>query len=589
MQVRQYFASKENDSDPVLANLDGTNGRMLSMMIEHTVAVHQLDANVQRTLSLINLLKEGMEMHAIIDCGALLAGVDLYELSTHILSFLHVKNFGGVLFYDSVRHNECVILERSGRILRKDISPIKEDNVFAIFDEPRCRGTDLKLRFNTVALMTLAPKICKDKIMQAAGRLRRLGRSQKLVIAGGADVFSKLPGNSASSSCIPSWGEKKCFDASVLQVLAWAMKNTVDATAVGLLNWSNQCLFFASTFDKNPKLSITDELLELQDMYGKPFVEQTVLTLSSDAYQYHMKRTGGEKALHGSVKGMVDLMQKQVNEYGKEFTFSARGCDEECERELEMEIEEEEELEVEVPMMTPLQERSWDYTSALSCQSPTQLSSIAGIKALSTVIATTIKPASVAKIKWCKKLYCTNNFAQTITSQDKSSFNRFLRVVNFLLSFPNGDHLLLSEFEANSFLKLLWDYNTRPPKEGPHLLVHSCFLRHSLDNMTEISLQCTTQKSGYLSKALGKDRRIKADSTISDISMASLQLFAGETSYETEKRKEALKSILRIRKSSEALFCPRAETERLVEMRGLAKLYPYSVLEAVGNELLCEL
>lgn len=44
-----------------------------------------------------------------------------------------------------------------------------------LFDEARCRGADLQLRADAVGLLTLGPATCKDKLMQAAGRMRKLG------------------------------------------------------------------------------------------------------------------------------------------------------------------------------------------------------------------------------------------------------------------------------------------------------------------------------------------------------------------------------------------------------------------------------
>ena len=77
---------------------------------------------------------------------------------------------------------------------------------------------------------------------------------------------------------------------------------------------------------------------------------------------------------------------------------------------------------------------------------------------------------------------------------------------------------------------------------------------------------------------------------ISNDCMVSLQLFAGESTYATEGRKEALKSLLRVCQSKEgAKFCPSTEAGRIVEMRGLGKTYPYSDLEALCEQLMCEL
>jgi len=62
-----------------------------------------------------------------------------------------------------------------------------------IFDEARTRGADLKMNSDVIAAISLGPHMTKDKFMQAAGRLRRLGRDQKLIIMATHDIFSSFP------------------------------------------------------------------------------------------------------------------------------------------------------------------------------------------------------------------------------------------------------------------------------------------------------------------------------------------------------------------------------------------------------------
>ena len=59
---------------------------------------------------------------------------------------------------------------------------IPDHETFVLFDEARTRGADLKMSADVVAAISLGPKMTKDKFMQAAGRLRKLGRDQKLII-----------------------------------------------------------------------------------------------------------------------------------------------------------------------------------------------------------------------------------------------------------------------------------------------------------------------------------------------------------------------------------------------------------------------
>jgi hypothetical protein len=69
---------------------------------------------------------------------------------------------------------------RTGLHSPKEVSPIHERDSFVIFDEARSRGADMKLAPNAYAAITLGLKLTKDKLMQGAGRMRQLGKGQRL-------------------------------------------------------------------------------------------------------------------------------------------------------------------------------------------------------------------------------------------------------------------------------------------------------------------------------------------------------------------------------------------------------------------------
>ena len=328
--VKQYIPG--SSADPTLQDIASTNGRMLDVILKRTLGVYQLPGN-QTIVDYI--CSSPQELHAIIDCGALLAGVDLPMLSVKLLSTLPRDQIDGILFFDN-EVRDWVILERSGRQYPKDLSPVEEDRVFAVFDEPRCRGTDLKLRADAVAVLTLGPGLCKDKLLQGAGRLRKLDRSQKLVIVGGADTFTKM--HELQSRKRTETVKHQCN--STAHMLAWLVNNTVDVTALGLNNWANQGLFHCTISEKDPKLAVTDEKVQLEEMYGTQFGTKSVVESFDRIVEYHMSRTGGRELLSDNMASMVDSISLQIKSYGKDFKFHVNGCDEECERELELEIEE---------------------------------------------------------------------------------------------------------------------------------------------------------------------------------------------------------------------------------------------------------
>jgi hypothetical protein len=64
-------------------------------------------------------------------------------------------------------------------------SPIREHESFVIYDESHCRGADMKFNSSTFCL---GPRMCKDKMMQAACRLRRLVEGQSLDFASTKEI-----------------------------------------------------------------------------------------------------------------------------------------------------------------------------------------------------------------------------------------------------------------------------------------------------------------------------------------------------------------------------------------------------------------
>ncbi len=108
-----------------------------------------------------------------------------------------------VIYFDT-RLGSWVVRERSGAVTPELSSPIPESDAFVIFGERHCRGSDMKLRRDASAMLSLGPKMQKDAFMQAAGRLRKLGRSQTITIVALPDVHNSIcEFAAASESSLP--------------------------------------------------------------------------------------------------------------------------------------------------------------------------------------------------------------------------------------------------------------------------------------------------------------------------------------------------------------------------------------------------
>ena len=97
----------------------------------------------------------------------------------------------GIIYFD-IQLNGWWVRDEFNRSWPKHASPIHERDGFVYFDESRTRGADMRLNSNARAVLTLGPDMCKDKLMQAAGRMRMLEHGQQLLLVAGNDVASKV-------------------------------------------------------------------------------------------------------------------------------------------------------------------------------------------------------------------------------------------------------------------------------------------------------------------------------------------------------------------------------------------------------------
>jgi hypothetical protein len=83
----------------------------------------------------------------------------------HLLERLDATRFRGVCFYSSST-KQWMIQDSQGRCSAKSKSHLQEADCFVVFDDARCRGADLRLRQSALGLLTVAPGLQKDKLMQ---------------------------------------------------------------------------------------------------------------------------------------------------------------------------------------------------------------------------------------------------------------------------------------------------------------------------------------------------------------------------------------------------------------------------------------
>ena len=566
LQIKQYLPW--NTTDIIWRNLLSTNGRMLDIMINKTISCGELEEGLthQTLLSFIKAVASDKKSNidALIDSGALLAGRSNVDVAQFIMSECLSQadaRLRGVTFFDESK-DAWMTLETSGKCVTKDQSPLMEKETFALFDEPRCRGVDLKLRSDAVALLTLGQNMCKDKVMQAAGRMRQLSRGQKLMIAGESKIFEEIRRINTSLYSSRNSKEKICqFPAvavNVKHVLSWIMHNTVESIWKGVGVWSEQGIFYAA--GTRPEHYVLEENMELSDFYGRPIHEIPVSDLAVAAKKVHCTRTNGGDEL------MMNKIINRSNDLGTSYKVMRTGADEECERELEREVEEEEEEQVEYMRMSAYSEVDWDYSiifrSDLTAQLPVTVHNI------SFIMHHHMSCKSLARIDWSKKAFCTDNFIRTIQFTGKQ--DDFLRIPDSFVCFPSGELLLLSDQEANKVLPLFQSRKTFTSTDN-YYFGHYAF---KSDPSQIPFLGC------------GKNYTVPNDIA------CSLKLLNGETMYPGTQRpvlKAMLSHVKECTTSGKfAVTNVSGEPENLVASRGKDSDYDRSDLEKICIELACE-
>ena len=517
-------------------------------------------------------MRDGGEwVGALIDAGGLMAGTANDTVAAHLLPRLPGA-FQGVVYFDA-EAGDWVVRDQRGLSWPKHSSPIPERNAFVYFDESHCRGADMQLRIDARAVLTLGPRMGKDKLMQAAGRMRRLGARQRLYLAALPDTAGAIRRANA--------GARGLQPAHVLQ---WALGNTARDVAGGLLDWAAQGGHFALTAGR-PERCRVPETVGLEDMYGAPYREEPVPELWTrlraelegrwndagrgatgghgsgldaalpEPERARVAATGPEESeTEGPDAQQLDAISARVARHGKGLAARQATLDEECERELELQVEAAPAPAPAAKGRPPAPETPWDVAALLQCKSPRDLPG-AGVQALAEFVERRVAHAPQLRgLRWSGRVFVTRNFVETVAQEwqrtgaaGAEALDEYLRPVDAFAFFPQSQEvLLLSDYEADRVLALLWarKASEAPP---PFMLANLCFAE-------------------------------EAECGVPDRALVSVMLFSGETQYGPAPLREALAGVLPTEGAT-------AAARALVRLRGLDTMLPRSDLEEICTEL----
>ncbi|KAE9037067.1 hypothetical protein PR001_g7199 [Phytophthora rubi] len=450
----RLFPLPVTQQEPDDPSLRKTNGEMIDKIVKVTQGYEVIRPSPEKSpipwqSILLYAVDKGSQ--ALIDTGALLAGVANHDAAQFLLQQPDFK-FAGVTYYDTREAFNCwVIVEKHRRLVMPlKSASMQEKETFVIFDEARSRGSDMKLPHEASALLTLGPKLTKDKLMQGAGRMRQLGCNQTLWIASFDEV---------AQSVLQSSKKGETSELTAIDVLNWVIDNTKAESVRGLLEWANNGIHFRKT-QLDGDAELVDEEWSLEALY------ETELKSGKISHAIEAKAQLNWLGLGGVNDELIARICERGLKYGLDDEVCVSLHTDECERELQVEEEVQQQQELELAQCCPAPEKTWNYAAILQAKSVNDLEGVVAINDMENFIRKWIRPVEVADLAWSTaRIFGTENFFSTIVAREKKDqLSEFLRLVDVMLVFDNGDVLLVSECEADHILQLLWSSSGNPTK-----------------------------------------------------------------------------------------------------------------------------
>ncbi|CAK0864044.1 unnamed protein product [Prorocentrum cordatum] len=307
----------------------------------------------------------------LLDAGAVVTGLANRDVCRAVLASQSpaAQRFQGAVFFDE--RGGIAVLDRRGREWPLASSPAQPRSCFTYLDELHTRGTDLKFAKDAVAVLTLGKGMTKDKLVQAAMRLRQLGVGQSVLLCGTEEVTRSI----VQTTGVP----RESLDSRA--VLLWACVNTVEQQEEALVQWSSQGAVHTRQVsvrrlleDEGPGFLLARELLldadvlDLEEMYGRPLEKlraDTLVCTKMEQARMNLCRVlqphaQAAQLAEEAAKGPLRQIKQRADDYLSQRWVVRSSLDEEYERELEK--VEEEEREIERPgVQQARQESDWDW------------------------------------------------------------------------------------------------------------------------------------------------------------------------------------------------------------------------------------
>ncbi|KAK6359305.1 hypothetical protein TWF696_000468 [Orbilia brochopaga] len=421
-------------------------------------AAHSITGQKMKVEELLDtIVAQSPPISVLLDVGAQVLELENRDVAKEWLeraAKVDPEKWQAAIFFNP--KDELCVIDRMGRVELLMTSNFAKQmgSCLCYLDDAHTRGTDLQFPLDSRALVTLGPKTTKDRLIQGAMRMRKLGKGHSVVFCAPSDVENQILAISGGRSKVEN-----------IDVLKWTLRETCKQTK------KNAELWAAQGFNYLHRKAAQDEYVSTRNwrILRQRLFELEELSLKN---LYDLKDRPG--ASYISQLSRLDIsgsiIRGRIIDRCQMFDIDnveglSQELDEEQEREVEQQVEVEREVQRPAPAKALKHKIHKDVTSFIKTGRISD-KSVAVEPAMNSLRKTSIRPL-IRPGSWSTKLLVSRDFAQTVeittdllTGRQIDYQDDFIRPVSYILTSTKTNRrrakmLIISPYEAHQLLDII--------------------------------------------------------------------------------------------------------------------------------------
>mmetsp|Transcript_34135 Transcript_34135/g.89813 ORF Transcript_34135/g.89813 Transcript_34135/m.89813 type:complete len:1087 (-) Transcript_34135:500-3760(-) len=208
-----------------------SDGRVISVLTDPTIVTSELkpDWTAQSLLrDIASAGDSGQPVHALIDTGALITGMDNLAVAQFLLQLLPASTFDGVVYLDA-QDRQMILLRSSGRSAALSQIGLPPERRFTFYDQVHTTGMDIKQGPSARAVVTIGKDMTFRDYAQGAYRMRQIGVGQTLHLYLIPEVVNRMDQDLTAAGTFDRSGASGSggWAPTELDVPAWLLLNSM--------------------------------------------------------------------------------------------------------------------------------------------------------------------------------------------------------------------------------------------------------------------------------------------------------------------------------------------------------------------------